>query len=164
MITSENVIYVMELWLCLICKPVSSCFDYVLYNEFKLVHQTCLNDSLANNSESKVIFKNDPGIIIDREVMETHWCGNPDYWRKRNCVVIFSAVNSVSHFRYGRVEILSGFINGLFLMVIAFFVFVESVTRVIDPPNINTDMLTVCTANIQDIVVRINKAIAKLVS
>lgn len=44
---------------------------------------------------------------------------------------------------YGRVEILSGFINGLFLMVIAFFVFVESVTRVLDPPNINTDMLTV---------------------
>ncbi|XP_062410579.1 proton-coupled zinc antiporter SLC30A5 [Sardina pilchardus] len=43
---------------------------------------------------------------------------------------------------YGRVEILSGFINGLFLMVIAFFVFVESVTRVLDPPNINTDMLT----------------------
>lgn len=45
--------------------------------------------------------------------------------------------------RYGRVEILSGFINGLFLIVIAFFVFVESVTRLLDPPNINTDMLTV---------------------
>ncbi|XP_033862480.2 proton-coupled zinc antiporter SLC30A5 [Acipenser ruthenus] len=45
-------------------------------------------------------------------------------------------------FGYGRVEILSGFINGLFLMVIAFFVFIESITRVIDPPNINTDMLT----------------------
>uniref|UniRef100_A0A667XV55 Zinc transporter n=1 Tax=Myripristis murdjan TaxID=586833 RepID=A0A667XV55_9TELE len=44
---------------------------------------------------------------------------------------------------YGRVEILSGFINGLFLMVIAFFVFVESITRLVDPPNINTDMLTV---------------------
>uniref|UniRef100_A0A673ANZ6 Zinc transporter n=1 Tax=Sphaeramia orbicularis TaxID=375764 RepID=A0A673ANZ6_9TELE len=43
---------------------------------------------------------------------------------------------------YGRVEILSGFINGLFLMVIAFFVFVESITRLLDPPNINTDMLT----------------------
>ncbi|KAI4816410.1 hypothetical protein KUCAC02_008737 [Chaenocephalus aceratus] len=43
---------------------------------------------------------------------------------------------------FGRVEILSGFINGLFLMVIAFFVFVESVSRVLDPPNINTDMLT----------------------
>ncbi len=59
-------------------------------------------------------------------------------------------------------EILSGFINGLFLMVIAFFVFVESVTRLIDPPNINTDMLTVCTANLQDIVVRIDKVIAEL--
>ena len=45
--------------------------------------------------------------------------------------------------RYGRVEILSGFINGLFLMVIAFFVFMESVSRLLDPPNINTDMLTV---------------------
>ncbi|XP_061149408.1 proton-coupled zinc antiporter SLC30A5 isoform X1 [Syngnathus typhle] len=43
---------------------------------------------------------------------------------------------------YARVEILSGFINGLFLMVIAFFVFAESVTRLVDPPNINTDMLT----------------------
>ncbi|XP_066514784.1 proton-coupled zinc antiporter SLC30A5 [Hoplias malabaricus] len=42
---------------------------------------------------------------------------------------------------YGRVEILSGFINGLFLMVIAFFVFVESISRLIDPPNINTVML-----------------------
>ncbi|KAG7247945.1 hypothetical protein CRUP_019536, partial [Coryphaenoides rupestris] len=38
--------------------------------------------------------------------------------------------------------ILSGFINGLFLMVISFFVFMESVTRLFDPPNINTDMLT----------------------
>uniref|UniRef100_A0A3B3QZ35 Zinc transporter n=1 Tax=Paramormyrops kingsleyae TaxID=1676925 RepID=A0A3B3QZ35_9TELE len=45
-------------------------------------------------------------------------------------------------FGYGRVEILSGFINGLFLMVIAFFVFMESITRLINPPNINTDMLT----------------------
>lgn len=43
---------------------------------------------------------------------------------------------------YGRVEILSGFINGLFLMVIAFFVFIESITRLLDPPNIDTDMLT----------------------
>lgn len=55
------------------------------------------------------------------------------------------AVLSLLH-RFGRVEILSGFINGLFLMVIAFFVFVESVTRLLDPPNINTDMLTVSPA------------------
>uniref|UniRef100_A0AAY4CUN0 Zinc transporter n=1 Tax=Denticeps clupeoides TaxID=299321 RepID=A0AAY4CUN0_9TELE len=43
---------------------------------------------------------------------------------------------------YGRVEILSGFINGLFLMVIAFFVFVEAIARLIDTPDINTEMLT----------------------
>uniref|UniRef100_A0A8D0FNZ4 Zinc transporter n=1 Tax=Strix occidentalis caurina TaxID=311401 RepID=A0A8D0FNZ4_STROC len=43
---------------------------------------------------------------------------------------------------YGRVEILSGFINGLFLMVIAFFVFIESVARLVDPPDIDTNMLT----------------------
>ncbi|XP_074851581.1 proton-coupled zinc antiporter SLC30A5 isoform X2 [Carettochelys insculpta] len=43
---------------------------------------------------------------------------------------------------YGRVEILSGFINGLFLMVIAFFVFMESVARLVDPPDIDTNMLT----------------------
>lgn len=43
---------------------------------------------------------------------------------------------------FGRVEILSGFINGLFLMVIAFFVFMESVTRLVDPPEIDTEMLT----------------------
>lgn len=51
--------------------------------------------------------------------------------------------------RFGRVEILSGFINGLFLMVIAFFVFMESVTRLLDPPNINTDMLTVSFAELR---------------
>ncbi|OXB63330.1 hypothetical protein ASZ78_015665 [Callipepla squamata] len=45
--------------------------------------------------------------------------------------------------RYGRVEILSGFINGLFLMVIAFFVFMESVARLVDPPDIDTNMLTI---------------------
>lgn len=43
---------------------------------------------------------------------------------------------------YGRIEILSGFINGLFLVVIAFFVFMESVTRLIDPPELDTHMLT----------------------
>uniref|UniRef100_A0A8C6X5E8 Zinc transporter n=1 Tax=Naja naja TaxID=35670 RepID=A0A8C6X5E8_NAJNA len=42
---------------------------------------------------------------------------------------------------FGRVEILSGFINGLFLMVI-FFVFTESVARLVDPPDIDTNMLT----------------------
>uniref|UniRef100_A0A2I2YV48 Zinc transporter n=1 Tax=Gorilla gorilla gorilla TaxID=9595 RepID=A0A2I2YV48_GORGO len=43
---------------------------------------------------------------------------------------------------YGRIEILSGFINGLFLIVIAIFVFMESVARLIDPPELDTHMLT----------------------
>lgn len=67
-------------------------------------------------------------------------------------IIIFKFVKSnhssfskvrVFVFRYGRVEILSGFINGLFLMVIAFFVFMESVARLVDPPDIDTNMLTV---------------------
>uniref|UniRef100_UPI00358E7854 proton-coupled zinc antiporter SLC30A5 isoform X2 n=1 Tax=Myxine glutinosa TaxID=7769 RepID=UPI00358E7854 len=43
---------------------------------------------------------------------------------------------------YSRVEILSGFVNGLFLVVIAAVVFVEAIGRLLDPPEIKTDMLT----------------------
>ena len=42
---------------------------------------------------------------------------------------------------YGRVEVLSGFVNGLFLVVIACFVLGEVVERLLDPPNINTEKL-----------------------
>ncbi|CAD6184368.1 unnamed protein product [Caenorhabditis auriculariae] len=47
------------------------------------------------------------------------------------------------HFTYGfgRVEILSGFINALFLCVIALFILIEALERLFDPPNINTDRL-----------------------
>ncbi|KAJ4434922.1 hypothetical protein ANN_23493, partial [Periplaneta americana] len=44
---------------------------------------------------------------------------------------------------YGRVEDLSGFVNGLFLMVISLFVFSEAVSRLLDPPHINTQRLLV---------------------
>jgi len=46
-------------------------------------------------------------------------------------------------FSYDRVEILSGFINGLFLVVIAFFVFTAAMTRLLDPPAIKTERLLV---------------------
>ena len=46
-------------------------------------------------------------------------------------------------YRFGRVEVLSGFINGLFLIIIALFVFIESISRLIEPPEINTDRLLV---------------------
>ncbi|KAI1708067.1 cation efflux family domain-containing protein [Ditylenchus destructor] len=44
-------------------------------------------------------------------------------------------------FGYGRVEVLSGFINALFLIVIALFIFLEALERLYDPPNIQTDKL-----------------------
>lgn len=42
---------------------------------------------------------------------------------------------------YGRVEILSGFINAIFLIFVAFFVLMESVERFLDPPKIETEKL-----------------------
>ena len=42
---------------------------------------------------------------------------------------------------YGRVEVLSGFVNGLFLVVIACFVLGEVMERLLDPPSINTEKL-----------------------
>lgn len=40
-------------------------------------------------------------------------------------------------------EVLSGFINGLFLVVIGCFVFTAAIGRLLDPPDINTDKLMV---------------------
>lgn len=42
---------------------------------------------------------------------------------------------------YGRTEILSGYINGVFLILIALFVFSEALDRLFDPPEIRTDRL-----------------------
>lgn len=60
-------------------------------------------------------------------------------------------------FGYGRVEVLSGvllvrimnkyliigFINAMFLIVIALFIFLEALERLYDPPEINTNKLMV---------------------
>ncbi|OWF54084.1 zinc transporter 5-like [Mizuhopecten yessoensis] len=42
---------------------------------------------------------------------------------------------------YDRVEILSGFINGLFLVVIGIFVFTEAIERLHEPPVVKTERL-----------------------
>jgi zinc transporter 5/7 len=47
----------------------------------------------------------------------------------------------VFSYGYGRVEVLSGFVNGLFLVVVAFFVFYEAIGRLVEPPEINTNRL-----------------------
>jgi zinc transporter 5/7 len=41
------------------------------------------------------------------------------------------------------VEDLSGFVNGLFLMVISLYVFSEAVSRLLDPPHVSTQRLLV---------------------
>ncbi|GMT28723.1 hypothetical protein PFISCL1PPCAC_20020 [Pristionchus fissidentatus] len=50
---------------------------------------------------------------------------------------------ATKHFSYGfgRVEVLSGFINALFLNVIAVFIMMEAWGRIWDPPTVNTDRL-----------------------
>ena len=49
----------------------------------------------------------------------------------------------VYSYGYGRVEVLSGFVNSLFLVAIATVVLSEALARLLDPPNINTDKLLV---------------------
>ena len=44
---------------------------------------------------------------------------------------------------YGRVEVLSGFVNGVFLVVVAIVVFYEAVGRLLEPPEIKTDRLLI---------------------
>jgi zinc transporter 5/7 len=42
---------------------------------------------------------------------------------------------------YGRYEVLSGFVNGIFLIFVAFSVLAESIERILEPPEITTDNL-----------------------
>jgi solute carrier family 30 (zinc transporter), member 5/7 len=49
----------------------------------------------------------------------------------------------VFSYGYARVEVLSGFVNGLFLVVVAFFVFYEAIGRLFEPPEINTNRLLI---------------------
>lgn len=50
---------------------------------------------------------------------------------------------AVYSYGFARVEILAGFINGLFLVVISIFVFIEAVERLIEPPEIKSGKLLV---------------------
>lgn len=46
-------------------------------------------------------------------------------------------------FGYGRAEILAGFVNGLFLVFIAFYIFTEAVERLFEPPEVKHERLFV---------------------
>ncbi len=47
----------------------------------------------------------------------------------------------VYSYGYGRVEVLSGFVNCLFLVVVAVFVFIEALHRIVEPPDISSERL-----------------------
>lgn len=42
---------------------------------------------------------------------------------------------------YARAEVLAGFVNGLFLLFISFFIMKEAVERAIEPPEVNISIL-----------------------
>ncbi|KAJ1922553.1 hypothetical protein IWQ60_006452 [Tieghemiomyces parasiticus] len=44
-------------------------------------------------------------------------------------------------FGYGRIEVLSGFVNGVFLLLISVFIVFEAIERLIHPPHVNTNQL-----------------------
>ncbi|KAG0142897.1 hypothetical protein CROQUDRAFT_49580 [Cronartium quercuum f. sp. fusiforme G11] len=47
---------------------------------------------------------------------------------------------------YGRVETLSGFTNGVFLLLISLFIIFEAIQRLLDPPEMNTNQLLVVSS------------------
>ncbi|XP_041695786.1 zinc transporter 7 isoform X2 [Coregonus clupeaformis] len=56
---------------------------------------------------------------------------------------VISRWRSNDSFSYGyvRAEVLAGFVNGLFLIFTAFFIFSEGVERALEPPHVNHDRL-----------------------
>ena len=89
-------------------------------------------------------------------VLLSWFAGNPPGGRGR-WAGLHSFITTIDHsfpplplctrlysFGYGRVEVLSGFVNSLFLVSIATVVLSEALTRLLDPPTINTDKLLVC--------------------
>lgn len=51
--------------------------------------------------------------------------------------------NDKFSYGYVRAEVLAGFVNGLFLLFIAFFIFSEAVERILEPPEVKHERLFV---------------------
>jgi zinc transporter 5/7 len=49
--------------------------------------------------------------------------------------------NGTYTYGYGRYELISGYVNGIFLLFIGYFIFVESIERLFKTPEITTDSL-----------------------
>jgi zinc transporter 5/7 len=51
--------------------------------------------------------------------------------------------NDKFSYGYVRAEVIAGFVNGLFLLFIAFFIFSEAVERILEPPEVKHERLFV---------------------
>ena len=49
--------------------------------------------------------------------------------------------NEIYSFGYVRAEVLAGFINGIFLLFISFFILYEAVERLVEPPEVEHERL-----------------------
>lgn len=55
--------------------------------------------------------------------------------------------NDKYSYGYVRAEVIAGFVNGLFLLFISFFIMSEAVERAIEPPEVCPYLYLKCVAN-----------------
>ena len=78
----------------------------------------------SKNLERYLISKLYFFTILQVASVITKWKSNADY-----------------SYGYVRAEVLAGFINGLFLIFISFFIFSEAVERLVEPPEVKHERL-----------------------
>ncbi|XP_064790897.1 zinc transporter 7-like isoform X1 [Oncorhynchus masou masou] len=99
----------------------------------------CLNLSFAFVELSYGIWSNSLGLISD----SFHMFFDCTALLAGLAASVISRWRSNDSFSYGyvRAEVLAGFVNGLFLIFTAFFIFSEGVERALEPPHVNHDRL-----------------------
>merc|ERR1719295_1848628 len=105
--------------LCFLCLNLSFAFVELFYG--------IATNSLGLISDSFHMFFDCTGLMAGLAAsVITKWRANPNY-----------------SYGYVRAEVLAGFINGLFLLFISFFIFSEAVERLVEPPEVKHERLLV---------------------
>lgn len=99
----------------------------------------CLNLSFAFVELSYGLWSNSLGLISD----SFHMFFDCTALLAGLAASVISRWRSNDSFSYGyvRAEVLAGFVNGLFLIFTAFFIFSEGVERALEPPDVHHDRL-----------------------
>ncbi|XP_019965643.1 zinc transporter 7 [Paralichthys olivaceus] len=99
----------------------------------------CLNLSFAFVELSYGIWSNSLGLISD----SFHMFFDCTALLAGLAASVISRWRSNDNFSYGyvRAEVLAGFVNGLFLIFTAFFIFSEGVERALEPPDVHHERL-----------------------